>query len=116
MEMILLTSVLEKARGLLGKSPPKCIVFLCPCNSIHTFFMKYRINVAFINKHGVVIQVIRNMPPCKKASNPKAVCVAEQVASAASMNSNWFKEGAHIFNYPDASAFNNKDLSINVSC
>ena len=100
MEIILLTTVLEKARGLLGNNPTKSVVVLCPCNSIHTFFMKYQIDVAFVNKHGVVIQVIRNMPPWKKASNPKAVCVAERVACEKLINSNWFKEGEYLYSRP----------------
>ncbi|RLA63237.1 MAG: DUF192 domain-containing protein [Epsilonproteobacteria bacterium] len=34
-----------------------------PCNSIHTFFMKFNIDVLFLNKSLKVVKIIRNMPP-----------------------------------------------------
>lgn len=33
------------------------------CNSIHTFFMRYPIDVVFINSHLKVKKIIRNMRP-----------------------------------------------------
>ncbi len=34
-----------------------------PCNSIHTFFMRFPIDVVFLGSEGKVVKVIRNMPP-----------------------------------------------------
>lgn len=34
-----------------------------PCNSIHTFFMKFNIDVIFLNKDLKIVKIIRNMPP-----------------------------------------------------
>lgn len=34
-----------------------------PCNSIHTFFMCYPIDVIFLNKNYEVVKIIRNMKP-----------------------------------------------------
>jgi len=34
-----------------------------PCNSIHTFFMKFNIDVVFLNKNLKIVKIIRNMPP-----------------------------------------------------
>ena len=34
-----------------------------PCNSIHTFFMKFNIDVLFLDKNFTVVKVFRNMPP-----------------------------------------------------
>jgi len=34
-----------------------------PCNSIHTFFMKFNIDVLFLDKNFKVVKVFRNMPP-----------------------------------------------------
>ncbi len=38
-------------------------LLLDPCNSIHTFFMRYSLDVVFLNKSNVVIKVIRNLKP-----------------------------------------------------
>ena len=34
-----------------------------PCNSIHTFFMNYSIDVVFLNKDYRVIKIMRNLRP-----------------------------------------------------
>ena len=34
-----------------------------PCNSIHTFFMKFNIDVLFLDKNFKVVKVFRDMPP-----------------------------------------------------
>lgn len=44
---------LKDAEGLL----------LHPCNSIHTCFMKYPIDVAFISSDNVIIKIIRDLKP-----------------------------------------------------
>lgn len=38
-------------------------LLLQPCNSIHTFFMKFNIDVVFMNRHNEIIKIFRNMPP-----------------------------------------------------
>jgi uncharacterized membrane protein (UPF0127 family) len=34
-----------------------------PCNSIHTFFMKFSIDVVFLNSKNKVIKIFRELPP-----------------------------------------------------
>lgn len=38
-------------------------LFIEPCKSIHTFFMKFPLDVAFINSKGKVVKVIFAMKP-----------------------------------------------------
>lgn len=38
-------------------------LLLDPCNSIHTFFMRYSLDVVFLSKSNEVIKVIRNLKP-----------------------------------------------------
>lgn len=54
-----------RLKGLLGRKSlaEKQGLILCPCNSVHTCFMKFNIDVLFMNKGGQVIYVIENMPP-----------------------------------------------------
>jgi len=56
---------LARARGLLGLSflgPGQGLV-LIPCGSIHTFFMGFPINVAFLDRDGRVLRLIPNLGP-----------------------------------------------------
>lgn len=55
-------SSLSKGEGLLIK----------PCNSIHTFFMKFPIDVLFLDKQGRVVKIMRSLGPwrlCAAARN-----------------------------------------------
>ena len=38
-------------------------LLISPCRSIHTFFMRYDLDVIFLNKENKVIKIIRNMKP-----------------------------------------------------
>lgn len=39
-----------------------------PCNSIHTFFMKFSLDVVFLDKQNKVVQIRRNMKPWRMTS------------------------------------------------
>jgi uncharacterized protein len=34
-----------------------------PCNSIHTFFMRFPIDVIFIGRNGKIVKILRDMKP-----------------------------------------------------
>jgi uncharacterized membrane protein (UPF0127 family) len=38
-------------------------LLICPCNSIHTFFMNYSLDIIFLDKKFQVVKVIYNMHP-----------------------------------------------------
>lgn len=38
-------------------------LLITPCNSIHTFFMNYPIDIIFLNKEYKVIKIIKNIKP-----------------------------------------------------
>lgn len=56
-----------RARGLLGSShnwgDGEAILVIAPCKSVHTFGMCYPIDVAFVDKHGAVMRVERDVVP-----------------------------------------------------
>lgn len=52
-------------------------LFITKCNSIHTFFMRYVIDVVFVNKHLVVTKVVRNVRPWRVAFDRNATAVLE---------------------------------------
>ena len=52
-------------KGLLGKKelPTGDALWIKPCFSVHTFFMKFPIDVLFLNKQNQVIAVVSNITP-----------------------------------------------------
>jgi uncharacterized membrane protein (UPF0127 family) len=48
----------SRRRGLLGRSelPDGTAMVLAPCNSIHMFFMRFAIDVVFVNRTGEVVK------------------------------------------------------------
>ncbi|MCL5935006.1 MAG: DUF192 domain-containing protein [Firmicutes bacterium] len=54
-----------RVAGLIGKKtvPSGFALVLIPCRSIHTFFMRFDIDVIFLDRQGIVVHFIPNMPP-----------------------------------------------------
>jgi uncharacterized protein len=54
-----------RLKGLLGRSSLKLGegLWITPCNSIHTFGMKFPIDALFLDKHKRVVGVARNLRP-----------------------------------------------------
>lgn len=48
---------------MLRQKPHHDAILLTPCNSIHTFFMKFNIDVLFLNEHMQVIKKVENLRP-----------------------------------------------------
>ncbi len=88
-EYVYLTSYLSRLRGMLFRKRSSDTYILTPCNSIHTCFMKCAIDVAFVDRGGVVIEVVRNLQPMKLYKNKRAYATCERVAS----NTSWFEVG-----------------------
>ena len=64
-EAILAGSLFKRIKGLLGKKELKHgqALILKPCNSIHTFFMSFPIDVLFMGKQNEVVKAISNIHP-----------------------------------------------------
>ncbi|NLB69215.1 MAG: DUF192 domain-containing protein [Lentisphaerae bacterium] len=54
----------DRMRGLLGRIGLKhgTTMLLAPCSSVHTFGMKFAIDVIFLDKDNRIIKVARNVP------------------------------------------------------
>lgn len=68
-----------RMRGLLGRHPPgpRSGILLTPCWAVHTFGMRYAIDVAFVSRDGRVVGVRRALAPCRVALCLGAVAVVE---------------------------------------
>jgi len=57
--------LLKRMKGLLGKSEMSAgeALWIRPCMSIHTFWMRFSIDVVFLNKKNRVVAIIKNLQP-----------------------------------------------------
>lgn len=62
---IIADTIFKRMKGLLGYKEIKKgnALILNPCNSIHTFFMQFPIDVLFLNKNNQVIKIIYSIKP-----------------------------------------------------
>jgi uncharacterized protein len=58
-------TVCSRAKGLLGRKAlaPGEGLWIKPCLGIHTFFMRFPIDVAFLDKQCRVIEVVHHLAP-----------------------------------------------------
>jgi uncharacterized membrane protein (UPF0127 family) len=76
---------LARMKGLLGRQrldEGEALV-IRPCTSIHTFFMRFPIDVLFLDQAGRVLRAIPRMKAWRLTRiYPRAACVAELAAGA----------------------------------
>jgi uncharacterized protein len=71
-----------RRRGLLGRDglAPSSALILAPCFAIHTAFMRFAIDVLFLDRGGCVLRIVHDLPPWRIATAPKACAVVEFAA------------------------------------
>lgn len=52
----------DRGRGMLGRDGVEGAVLLDPCRSVHTFGMRFAIDVAFCDADGMVLRTVRLRP------------------------------------------------------
>jgi uncharacterized protein len=72
----------SRRRGLLKRDslPDGTALVIAPTNAIHTFFMRFAIDVAFLSREGRVLKVRRAMPAWRMAAAWRAFAVVELAA------------------------------------
>jgi uncharacterized membrane protein (UPF0127 family) len=75
---------LTRMRGLLGRSKLGADegLLLKPGGSVHTFFMRFPIDVVFIDRDGQVTRVVRDLAPWRVAGSRRARAVLELPAGS----------------------------------
>jgi uncharacterized protein len=73
-----------RRKGLLGRAglPAEAALVLTPCCSIHTAFMKFPIDVAFVDRDGRVIRFVRDLKPWNIALSLRARAAIEFAAGS----------------------------------
>ena len=71
-----------RLRGLLFSPALKLneALLIAPCNSVHTFFMSYPIDVIFIDRNGLILKLVSDLSAWKMTSCFKAHGVIEMYA------------------------------------
>jgi len=74
-----------RRRGLLGRHALErhTALVLAPCRAIHTWFMRFAIDVLFVRKDGTVLEVLPGVSPWKIALSLRAFAVIELAAGVA---------------------------------
>ncbi len=72
----------SRNRGLLGRTglDPGHALVLAPCNGVHTFFMKFPIDVLFVARDGTVRRIASALRPWRVALSPRSFAVIETAA------------------------------------
>src|SRR5688572_15228020 len=83
--LVVADSRLARARGLAWRRrPPEGEALLFPrCRSVHTFGMRFPIDVVFLDRHGWPIEIRRAVKPGRVVSSNRAAAVIEMRAGAA---------------------------------
>jgi uncharacterized membrane protein (UPF0127 family) len=89
-DVTLATSMWSRFWGLMGKKalPNDRGLLIDPCSSIHMFFMRFPLDVVFLDDEGRVTKVVEGIGPWRMAlggGGKKALELAVGAASAASV-------------------------------
>jgi len=74
----------SRNKGLLGRESlaRRHAMVIAPTNAIHTFFMRFAIDVIFTARDGTVVALRRSLRPWRIAVVPRAYCVIELAAGS----------------------------------
>ena len=73
-----------RRKGLLGRDsfPDGSAMIIAPTNAIHTFWMRFSIDVLFVSRDGVVVKVQKALSPWRAAVGARAYAAIELAAGA----------------------------------
>src|SRR5262245_43128233 len=73
-----------RRKGLLGRDSlaEGSAMVIAPTNAIHTFWMRFAIDVLFVRRNGTVVKVARNVPPWRAVVGLRGYAVIELPAGA----------------------------------
>lgn len=85
----------DRLRGLFSQRVKEDVLLIVPCHSIHTFGMKHSIDVAFVDRRGIVIDSIEALPPFRLRKCRGAYGVLERRTPGEVRHAEmpWFEKG-----------------------
>jgi uncharacterized membrane protein (UPF0127 family) len=81
---VLASSPWMRMRGLLGRAsmPATEAIILRPASSIHTLFMRFALDVIYLDREDRVVKVVPNLVPYRFSAAKKAHTVLEMTSGA----------------------------------
>jgi uncharacterized membrane protein (UPF0127 family) len=78
----------SRRQGLLGRDslPVGSALIIAPSNAVHTFFMRFAIDVAFVRRDGRVIKVRSTVRPRRITASLRAFAVIELPAGSLALS------------------------------
>ena len=75
-----------RRRGLLHREglDPTAALILAPCLAVHTAFMRFAIDVIFVDKSGHITRIVRRLVPWRVATSWRAYATIEVPAGSLS--------------------------------
>lgn len=83
----------QRLRGLLFAQPRPGLTVFSRCHDVHTFFMNYAIDIAFVDKSGQVLGSFRNVEPGCRIRQPGAWAAVERSANRMRP---WYEQGSYV--------------------
>jgi uncharacterized protein len=74
----------SRSKGLLGRKSlePGTALWIVPCESVHTFFMQFPLDLVYLDRQRRVVKIRRNIPPWRISICLRAHSVLEFPAGA----------------------------------
>ncbi|MBQ2282412.1 MAG: DUF192 domain-containing protein [Kiritimatiellae bacterium] len=74
----------ERGWGLLGRKsyPANRIMVIPKCGSVHTWFMRFNIDIVFLDRCGKVLRVEYNVSPWRMLSGGRGACTTLEAMSS----------------------------------
>jgi uncharacterized protein len=87
MELLVARSPWARLRGLaLRRDPPIGLALMFPrCRSVHTFGMRFAVDVVFLDSHGAPLRIERSIPRGRVVADRRASAVVETRAGEGEM-------------------------------
>ena len=69
----------SRRRGLLGRDvlEPAAALILSPCVAVHTAFMRFAIDIVFVDRDGCALKIVSELAPWRVALSPLAYAAIE---------------------------------------
>ncbi len=93
--LLLAGSFSARMKGFLRSRPGLDgeVLLLMPCRSVHTFGMKYPIDIAFVGADGKVVESFRDVAARRRLKCGQAVGVLERFSAS---DGSWFERGDQV--------------------
>lgn len=73
------TTITARVKGLLFTDSFDGWLFLCPCNDVHTYGMRFALDIVFIDRHGRVVASYQKVERSRRLRCPEAAVVIERM-------------------------------------